>query len=471
MTKLPPPEQWALCKMDEMEVAEMIEEHIDFYAVDEDGNERSVHLPTPFVRHFVRRHDGVLPMIVAYATMPLVLGNGELLAPPGLDRKRGIQFLIPDELRAIIPKREDCTPARVKEAVTFLFDEWLVDVATDKTGKALLIAAALSIIERSLLDNRPCFFATAGRRGNGKTTVIQMLITAASGEPPAASAWSSNEEERRKALMSHFIFGKPYILWDNISKGLQISCPHIEKACTSAYYSDRKLGFTELIRTAASLIHIFTGNNIGPKGDLASRSLEIRLDADRADPENRNFRHNDPLGWTVSHRAEILAALYTIMLGNPQLKAKRDAPGKTRFKTWWRLIGSALEHAVGLIGHELDFQKLFIAQESDDEESASLADVLEIMLRLWPGGFEAQEMAEVINDLQNRDEDAQTLRDFLLPGVLAERAFSAKSVGHALKKHKDGPVRSEKGRTVVLRSEMDTHTKKLVYKVKILPAA
>ena len=31
MTKLPPPEQWALCKMNEMEVAEMIEEHIDFY--------------------------------------------------------------------------------------------------------------------------------------------------------------------------------------------------------------------------------------------------------------------------------------------------------------------------------------------------------------------------------------------------------------------------------------------------------
>ena len=31
MTKLPPPEQWVLCKMNEMEVAEMIEEHIDFY--------------------------------------------------------------------------------------------------------------------------------------------------------------------------------------------------------------------------------------------------------------------------------------------------------------------------------------------------------------------------------------------------------------------------------------------------------
>ena len=53
----------------------------------------------------MRRDDGVLPTIVAYATMPLVLADGELLAPEGLDRKRGIQFLIPDELRAVIPKR------------------------------------------------------------------------------------------------------------------------------------------------------------------------------------------------------------------------------------------------------------------------------------------------------------------------------------------------------------------------------
>ena len=37
MTKLPPPAQWVLSKMTEMEVAEMIEQHIDFYTVDKDG--------------------------------------------------------------------------------------------------------------------------------------------------------------------------------------------------------------------------------------------------------------------------------------------------------------------------------------------------------------------------------------------------------------------------------------------------
>ena len=266
MTRLPPPEQWVLSKMNEMEVAEMIEEHIDYYTEDEDGNRRSVHLPTQFVRHFMRRNDGVLPTVVAIATAPIVLADGELLAPDGLDRERGIQFIIQDELRAVIPQRKDCTPERVKAAMEFLCDEWLVDVATDYAGKCTIIAAALTLIERSLLPDRPCFFVTAGRRGGGKTTTLTMLIMAVTGLRPAAAAWSTNEEERRKALMSYFLYGVAYILWDNIARGTQISCPHIEKSCTSAYYSDRKLGVSEMVCTAASTIHFFTGNNIGARG-------------------------------------------------------------------------------------------------------------------------------------------------------------------------------------------------------------
>src|SRR5262249_32271616 len=149
------------------------------------------------------------------------------------------------------------------------------------------------IIERSLLPERPVFFITAGRRGSGKTTVINMLIMAVTGMRPAAAAWSFNEEERRKALVSYFLYGVSYILWDNIPRGTQISCPHIEKSCTAAYYSDRKLGVSQVVATAASTIHHFTGNNIGSRGDLSSRDLRIILAVERPDPENRSFKHPD----------------------------------------------------------------------------------------------------------------------------------------------------------------------------------
>ena len=33
LSELPPPERWALCRMTEVEVAEMIEQHIDYYTV------------------------------------------------------------------------------------------------------------------------------------------------------------------------------------------------------------------------------------------------------------------------------------------------------------------------------------------------------------------------------------------------------------------------------------------------------
>ena len=68
--QLPPPEQWVISQMNEMEVAEMIEKHIDFYNEDKDGNRRSVHLPTQFVRHFMRRHDDVLPTVVPLRRHP-----------------------------------------------------------------------------------------------------------------------------------------------------------------------------------------------------------------------------------------------------------------------------------------------------------------------------------------------------------------------------------------------------------------
>ena len=319
-----------------------------------------------------------------------------LLAPTGLDRARGIQFLIPDALRAIVPRQEDCTEERVKAAVEFLCDQWLVDVATDFTGKATLIALALTLIERILLTERPCFSITAGRRGNGKTTTIIMLIKAVTGETAAAAAWSPSEEERRKSIMAYFLRGIEYILWDNIPRGSQISCPHIERSCTAATYTDRVLGVSETPTVSAATIHIFTGNNIGAKGDLASRTLNIRLGVDRADPENREFKHTDPVGWTMRHRAEILAALYTILLGNPQLKEAHDAGGKTRFKLWWRLVGSAVEHAVKLaelkaasapkaVGETVDFQTVFLAHEQDeDEDTASLFDVLDILQREYP---------------------------------------------------------------------------------------
>jgi hypothetical protein len=425
--KLPPPEHWLLMRMNEMECAEAIEEYIDYVKKDDEGG-RSVHLPMKFVRHFLQRRDRKLPIAAAISTLPLVMPDGKLLVADGLDRLRGIIFEIPKELLVIIPRQ--ASDKDVRAAMEFLCSEWLCDVSASFTDKCVIIAAALTLIERSLVSDRPVFFVSAGRRGCGKTTLLIMLIMAVLGARPAAAAWSTVEEERRKALFSYLIYGAPYILWDNITRGTQVWCPHVERACTSATYIDRKLGVTEAIATAASTIHFFTGNNIAPKGDLTSRSLHIRLKVDRPDPENREFKHPDPVGWTEDRRAKILAALYTVLIGNPMLKRARNAACKTRFKPWWRLVGAAVEHGAEVMGKEVDFQELFMEQDEDDEEAASLADALAIMEGLWPDGFKAEDVAKLAN--KRLSKDGGVLRGFLF-GEKVPPSFEATAMAVALR--------------------------------------
>jgi hypothetical protein len=245
-----------------------------------------------------------------------------------------------------------------------LTDVWLADVDTDTEGKAIIVALAMTLIQRHLLSARPAFFVTAGQRGGGKTTLLNMVATAVFGRPAAAANWSPADEERRKAIFSYFSAGISLLIWDNVPRAEAISCPTIEKALTAAEISDRILGESRTLTVPATTVMAFTGNNISPKGDLASRSLVVRLAVSRADPENRNFQHPDPIGWTLANRRRILAALYMIML------APRETPkqAKTRFKDFWTLVGQPIELVSGV-----DFAELFKRSDGLDEETGAVA--------------------------------------------------------------------------------------------------
>jgi hypothetical protein len=471
-TRLPAPEQPLLTRMTEVRLAEAIERHIEYM------NDKGcpVHLGPAFVSHYLQRSDNILPIVTSVATLPVVTVAGRLMATPGLDRDSGIVFRISPEMLALVPDPAQITDARVAAAMRFLIEEWLVDVLTDYTGKATLIAAALTIIERSLLPERPAFFVTAGRRGGGKTTALMMLLMAVTGMRPSAAAWSPNEEERRKSLFAYLLEGLPALIFDNIPRGAQLSCPHIEKAITSSLYADRRLGVSETVSVSSSTVLMFTGNNIGPKGDLASRSLQVRLEIDRADPENRPFRHPDPVGWTEANRGKILRALYTVLLGNPN---RRGEP-ETRFKTWWRLVASAIEHATKLHAEDvakkvaamvedprdnppiaISFRDLFLTQEQDDEEGAALVDALQA-LRMqadWGArGFKASDVARMLNDRSERGpgevERCALVKEFLFPGTSPDLSVTSIAIGKRLRKHVGEPV-SIGNETLILREEKE----------------
>jgi hypothetical protein len=162
--------------------------------------------------------------------------------------------------------------------------------------------------------------------------------------------------------------------------------------------------------------------------------LIIRLEAERADPENRKFKHPDIAAWTGNNRAEILRAFYTILLGNPTLGEAPDAPMKTRFKMWWRLVGSAIEHAARQAGQKVDFAELFRAVEEQDEDEVSLVEVLSVLRQWQQGWFRAEEICARIKG------GNPVLRMFFCPTLTKEAEPSAVSIGRILSSHVGEPV-------------------------------
>lgn len=461
-SRLPAPVMPLLSAHDSTTLAHVVERHIEWVKPTAEGP-CPVALPQPFIDHFMVYRDSTLPRVGAVVTAPLVLPNGTLLAPNGLDRDRKLVFRIPLEMRQHLPQPNDPQPTlkEARDALAFLTDEWLVDVATNYSGKCVLVAMAMTILQRTLLPERPAFFVVAGKRGGGKTTALTMLHYLVTGKAAAAAAWSFSEEERRKALLAYLVEGPPALVFDNIPLGSLISCPTIEKVLTASSYSDRILGETGISTVPAHTVLSFTGNNIAPRGDLASRSLVARLDVDRPDPENRPFRHIDPVAWTLANRGKLLRALYTVMLANPQLKA--NAAPRTRFKMWWHLIGSAVEHAAHeMVGHgkspaqdsadlpnapaaKVDFVKLFAMVEVDDEAQSDLADVLRILdanhnkSGQFTQVFKAKDVSDAINEAKGVD--PTVLRSFFLPsGKNAPTLATPKLIGHRLGAIVDSPI-------------------------------
>ncbi len=256
----------------------------------------------------------------------------------------------------------------------------------------------------------------------------------------------------------------PAVCWDNIPRGAAISCPSIEKALTSASYCDRVLGETGTRTVPATTVNFFTGNNIAPRGDMASRSLQVRLTANRADPENRSFKHTGPIGWTNGYRGNLMAAFYTVLLGNPRLRATNPEAPKTRFKLWWHLVGSAVEHAAKLANEkasvadiitgrrasaEISFRMLFLSGEADEEQTSSLATVLDALRKEFSGAFKAADVVPIADDPGVRGREFKAALESASGKPLP--IVTATTVAWRLKAITDAPVLLGGGNTYALR--------------------
>jgi hypothetical protein len=114
-----------------------------------------------------------------------------------------------------------------------------------------------------------------------------------------------------------------------------------------------------------------------------------------------------------------MRALYTLLIAGAQNRPKQQE-AKTRFKTWWNLVGWPVEYAAGLIGTTVNCTELMRAGEFGDEEASAASAALTIIHGIWGGGaFTATDVVKAMT-LELHSGDAEKLKAEVIADALGE---------------------------------------------------
>ena len=161
---IPAPPEPSIHELTLNEATLLIEQYIEFIAVDRFGVSRTVRLQSPFVSTYKCLHNSKLPVVVVVSTTPFVSPiTGTAIAGVGLDRDARIFYEIEPALLHCLVDPNTITDEDAIDAFRFLTEEWLVDVTTDATGKLLRLPLRLQSFNASLSTNDLHFSSSPGR--------------------------------------------------------------------------------------------------------------------------------------------------------------------------------------------------------------------------------------------------------------------------------------------------------------------
>lgn len=280
-----------------------------------------------------------LRCLQAIARAPFVRADGTVCESPGYDPKSQIFFAPNAKFTAVVdtPTRADAEHALA--TLVELFNEF--PFATD-AARSAFIANILTEAVRPAIDASPAFCYTAPTPGTGKTLLSEMPSRIVHGCGPSMRPWAEGNEELRKNLFASLLAGDRTIGYDNVPSGVKIRSPILCAFLTAAVYSDRKLGVSEVPALPNRSVVSLTGNNITPVGDLARRSLGVRLDANTDRLRDRRFRISDLRGHVAANRPELLVAVLTIVRAYITAGCPVSAIPLPSFEQWSKLARDPL---------------------------------------------------------------------------------------------------------------------------------
>lgn len=363
------------------EFAGLLNQHVEFFYVDEEGGEYRPLTPaygSTWLNQRVER--ARMPEIKLFTRNPVFTEDWRLIAP-GFDAQSGIYYT-----GQVVEPRSG-TPH-----LDALLQDFCFKSPADRTNYIGVLLT--SVLIPHFIGAKPAALFNGNQPGLGKSILAQVIGILRDGHPTETASYNPNDEEFEKRLGSIVRRGVTTIIIDN-AKG-QGRKPRIESAClersvTDAILSFRLLGKSQEIRAENSHIFCITANTPDVSPDLVSRSVVINLEYE-GDPKRRAFHVADPEGYAEQHRLELLGELIG-MVERWKAAGMPRANVHTRFnkRGWGNIVGGILQ-----TGGEPDF--LANAEEAAaqlDETRREFAELVAVLVDHQQGIWTATELAEL----------------------------------------------------------------------------
>jgi hypothetical protein len=308
-----------------------------------------------------------LNAIEAISRAPYMRTTGEICDQPGYNGISRVLYVPSAEFPRIpsSPTRDDA--GRALNRIRDVFDQfpW-----KEQAFEAAFLAHVLSEVGRLAVDKCPMFFYSAPDAATGKTLLQQMAARIAHGNSPSLRPWVTNPEEIRKTIYSSLLAGDRSLQFDNVPSGTKVRSAELCAALTSPNWQDRKLGESEAKSVPNHAVFSASGNNITAVGDLARRSLVIRMDANTERLAEREFKIPELEPYVDANRPQLLTDALTIIKAYHLTKGLTDVKMPIRlpsFERWSKLIREPLIW--------LGLPDPVITQKETDNESASVGEI------------------------------------------------------------------------------------------------
>ena len=352
-----------------------------------------------------------LPHLTGIIEAPIMCRDGRILTAPGFDESTGL-YLHGEPDWPTVP--EHPTRAQAEDALRILLEPFSEFPFVDQAARSVLIAGIVTAIQRRLLESAPLFAFDAPAQRSGKSLLAESLGIIATGRKPPATGVAKEGDELRKAITSALRENQAIINLDNITRPLD--SPDLARAITQSEYADRLLGVNRMLRLPTNVLWTATGNNLTFQGDLPSRALICRIDAEKERPEERSFKIVDLPKYLIANRSRLVVASMTILrayhvAGRP----RQDVRPWGGFDHWSREIREPLVW-LGLTDPCATREQIIVSDP--DRESTSE------VLRTWQEAFADRPMfvREIVAAVQ--DGNHGELRQALLM-VAAKRDDSS----------------------------------------------